>query len=47
MQVHKHKVEAWTEEIEAVKNIKTGKTKTVRQTADKFLAELKELENES
>jgi len=37
--------EAWPEEIEAIKNIKEGKTKMVTQTADEFIKELKELES--
>jgi hypothetical protein len=36
--------EASPEEVEAIKNIKEGKTKMVTQTAEEFLKELKELE---
>lgn len=32
-------------EVEALKNIKSGKTEMEKQSADKFLKELKELEN--
>jgi hypothetical protein len=38
--------EAWPEEIEAIKNIKEGKTKMVTVSAEELIAELKELENE-
>lgn len=38
--------EAWSEEIEAIKNIKEGKTEMELQSADEFIAELEELEDE-
>jgi len=38
--------DAWPEEIEAIKNIKEGKTEMVTQTAEETISELKELEND-
>ena len=38
---------AWPEEVEALQNIQSGRTKMITQSADETLAELKELENES
>lgn len=37
--------DVWEGEVEALKNIKSGKTEMEKQSADKFLKELKELEN--
>lgn len=48
MRVGVHKIEskdAWEGEVEALKNIKSGKTEMEKQSADEFLKELKELEN--
>jgi hypothetical protein len=37
---------AWPEEVEALENIQSGKTRMVTQSADETLAELRKLENE-
>jgi hypothetical protein len=37
---------AWPEEVEALKNIQSGRTKMTTQSSDETIAELKELENE-
>ena len=37
---------AWPEEVEALKNIQSGRTRMITQSSDETLAELKELENE-
>ncbi|NOJ26916.1 MAG: hypothetical protein DA330_02750 [Nitrososphaera sp.] len=37
----------WPEEIEAIKNIKSGKTKMITQDADEFLADMRRLINEN
>jgi hypothetical protein len=39
-------VNAWPEEVEALENIQSGKTRMVTQSADETLAELRKLENE-
>ncbi|MGH9985936.1 MAG: hypothetical protein ACRD8W_18500 [Nitrososphaeraceae archaeon] len=36
----------WPEEVEALQNIQSGRTKMITQSADETLTELKELENE-
>ncbi|MPZ05131.1 MAG: hypothetical protein GEU26_01715 [Nitrososphaeraceae archaeon] len=38
---------AWPEEVQALENIKSGRTNMITQSADETLTELKELENES
>lgn len=38
--------EAWPEEIQAIEDIESGKTKMEIVTADEFITELKELEKE-